>query len=207
MAATVPTRLLLAFALSAPAAPLAAGDDPAPAAGRPASAPREQAPRRPRAISPEVAAQLSANTPKYAPPAPAPKPTPDGELPDMREIDKPRNTIIRLPSYIVREPKPPVLSERAVHTDKGLADIAVRRFISEFDRALNRLSLPLFGSSVESRAMLMYDEEERLANMRDLNESVRMISASDQAAGTYIKREVDRTYMRTGDFGWHGSEP
>lgn len=125
----------------------------------------------------------------------------------MRDIDKPRNTIIRLPDYVVREPKPAVLSERAVHTDKGLANIAVRRFISEFDLAMNRLTLPLFGNSVESRAMMMYEEDERLRNMSELNENVRMISATDQAAGTYVKREVDKTYLRTGDFGWRGGNP
>lgn len=178
-----------------------------PSAGQPQPARRETAPKRPRTISPEVAAQLSANTPRFAPAPPRPPPTPIEEQPDMRDIDKPRNTIIRLPSYIVREPKPPVLSERAVHTDSGLADIAVRRYISDFDRAMNRITLPLFGRSLEARAMGMYEEDERLGNMRALDENVRMISATDQAAGLYIKREVDKTYMRTGDFGWRGTSP
>ncbi len=163
------------------------------------------APRRTRAISPEAAAQLSANTPKFTPAPPKPEPKPEEELPDMRDVDKPKNTIIRLPKYIVQEAKPVVLSERAVHTQQGLADIAVRRYISDVDRALNRFTLPLFGRSVEERALSMYAEDERLKNMSELGDNVRMISAMDQAAGTYVKREVDKTYLRTSDFGWQSS--
>lgn len=162
-------------------------------------------PRR-RAISPEVAAQLSANTPKYAAPAPKPPPKPVEELPDRREIDKPKNTIIRLPEYVVREQKPAVLSERAVHTKQGLADLAVRRYISDADRALNRFTLPLFGTSVEQRALMMYAEEERLRNMADLSDNAAMVSTSDKAAGMYVKREAEKTYLRSSDFGWRGNQ-
>lgn len=162
------------------------------------------APRRSRGISPEVAAQLQANTPKYAPAPPKPEPKPAEELPDLREIDKPKNTIIRLPQYIVREPTSPVLNERAVHTDKGLADLAVRRYISDADRALNRFTLPLFGRSVQERALAMYAEEERLHNMAELADNAAMVSTTDKAAGTYVKREAEKTYLRSSEFGWRG---
>ncbi|MEX2045472.1 MAG: hypothetical protein WD941_08980 [Opitutus sp.] len=207
MAGPAPTKFLIALAAFCLGCALHGQGVLQPSAGQSQPVRKDAAPKRPRAISPEVAAQLAANAPKYAPPRALPTPTPIEEQPDMRDIDKPRNTIIRLPSYIVREPKPAVLSERAVHTDKGLADIAVRRYISDFDRAMNRITLPLFGLSTEARAMAMYEEDERLTNMSELNENVRMISATDQAAGTYIKREVDKTYMRTGDFGWRGDSP
>ena len=46
------------------------------------------------------------------------------------------------------------------HTEKGLTDIAMRRYISDVDRALNRWTLPLFGSSKEARALAMYAEDE-----------------------------------------------
>lgn len=178
------------------------------ASARPEATTEQQnapAPRR-RAISPEVAAQLSANTPKYTAPAPKPPPKPAEELPDMREIDKPKNTIIRLPEYVVREQKPAVLSERAVHTKQGLADLAVRRYISDADRALNRFTLPLFGTSVEQRALMMYAEEERLRNMADLSDNAAMVSTTDKAAGMYVKREAEKTYLRSSDFGWRGNQ-
>ncbi len=185
----------LAVGLDAQVAPPARPADPAPTS-----------PRR-RAISPEVAAQLSAVTPKYAPPPPKPAPTPEEEQVDLREVDKPKNGIIRLPKYIVVEPKSPVLTERAVNTSKGLTDIAVRRYISETDRALNRFTLPLFGTSTEARALAMYAEDERLKNLSDLNDAAKTVSKSDPAAGEYVRREAQKTYLRSSDFGWQSGPP
>jgi hypothetical protein len=170
-------------------------------------APAPAASKRARAVSPGVAAALAAASPKYTPPPPKPEPKPEEELPDMREIDKPKNTIVRLPEYLVREPKPPVFTERSIHTEKGLTDIAMRRYISDVDRALNRFTLPLFGTSKEARALAMYAEEERLRNMAELNDTATAISTSDAAAGTYIRRETEKTFMRASDFGWSSGPP
>ncbi|MBI4623135.1 MAG: hypothetical protein HY736_07950 [Verrucomicrobia bacterium] len=171
-------------------------------------APAEQAPsparKRPRAISADVAAQLAATMPKYTPPPPKPEPKPEEEQVDLRDIDKPKNTIIRLPKYVVQEPKPPVFSERAISTKKGLTDIAMRRYITEADRALNRFTLPLFGISAEARALAMYAEDERLKNMADLDDAANTVSKSDAAAGVYVRREAQKTYLRSSDFGWNG---
>lgn len=169
-------------------------------------APPPAGPRRTRALSPEVAAALAAASPKYSPPPPKPEPKPESELQDMREIDKPKNQIIRLSPVIVREPKPVIFSERAIHTEKGLTDIAMRRYISDADRALNRFTLPLFGSSKESRAMAMYREDERLRNMSELEATATAVSAADAAGGTYIRRETEKTYMRSTDFGWNNGK-
>jgi hypothetical protein len=167
----------------------------------PASAPR--APRRSRVISADVAAQLSAAAPKFTPPPP-PKPAAaaEEEQEDLREIDKPKNGIIRLPKYVVREPAPPVLNERAVNTKAGLADIAKKRYLSDAYNALNGFTLPLFGTSPESRAMSMYEEDERLRNMASLSEDARLVGATDKEAGQYVKRQAQQTYSRPGDFDW-----
>jgi hypothetical protein len=200
------TSLLVGCTIASaqPAAPQPAGPKAGTAEQQVTS---QQTPQRSRAISPAVAAQLSANTPKYTPPPPKAAPKPEEELPDMREIDKPKNTIIRLPKYIVQEPTPPVLSERAVHTRQGLADLAIRRYISDADRALNRFTLPLFGTSVEERALMMYAEEERLRNMADLADNAAMVSTTDRAAGMYVKREAEKTYLRSSEFGWRNNTP
>ncbi|MBL9209433.1 MAG: hypothetical protein JNL92_03145 [Opitutaceae bacterium] len=170
-------------------------------------APARATPKRTRAISSEVAAALAAAAPKYTPPPPPPPPKPETEQVDLREIDKPKNTIVRLPKYIVREAKPPVFTERSIHTEKGLTDIAMRRYISDADRALNRWTLPLFGTSKESRAMAMYAEDERLKNMTNLEEAAIAASKSDAAAGTYIRKEAQKTFLRSSDFGWSSGEP
>jgi hypothetical protein len=164
-------------------------------------------PRRTRAISGDAAAALAAATPKYTPPPPKPPPKPEEELVDAREIDKPKNTIVRLPKYIVQEKKPPVFRERDIHTEKGLTDIAMRRYISDFDRALNRWTLPIFGVSKEARARAMYAEDERLRNMSDLQDAGVNASKTDAAAGTYILKESQKTFLRSSDFGWNGGGP
>lgn len=165
---------------------------PAPAAApTPAPAPRESM------MSAVVAAQVAATLPKYTPP---PKAAPASRRIDLRDLDKPKNHIIRLPRYVVHAPPPPVLSERAVHTRKGLADIAMRRYMTETDRALNAFTLPLFGTSMESRALSMYAEDERLKNMAELKSDAAMVSATDKKEGLYVKRLVDQTFMRSGEF-------
>ncbi|MGH7944701.1 MAG: hypothetical protein ACREH8_16145 [Opitutaceae bacterium] len=162
--------------------------------------------KRTRAVSPGVAAALAAASPKYTPP-PKAEPKREEELPDMREIDKPKNAIVRLPKYIVQEPKSPVFTERSIHTEKGLTEIAMRRYVSDVDRALNRFTLPLFGTSKEARALAMYAEDERLRNMSELEDTATAVSAADAAAGTYIRRESEKTFMRSSDFGWTSGPP
>jgi hypothetical protein len=176
----------------------------APSAQKPEkeTSPEPSAPKRARAVSSDVAAALAAAAPKYTPAPPKPEPLPEEEKPDLRETDRPKNEIIRLPKVYVREPKPAVLRERSVNTEKGLKDIAMRRYLTDADRALNLVSLPFFSSLAEQRALAMYAEDERLQNMADLKDAANNASKSDPAAGAYIRRESDLTYLRTRDFGW-----
>lgn len=156
-------------------------------------------PKKDRPISPGVASALAASMPKYNPP---PKPNPADEDVDLRDVDKPKNGIIRLPKYTVHEKKPPVFRERDIFTPGGLEDLARRRYLSATDRILNRVTLPLFGTSSEARAMAMYAEDERLNNMSDLKDTAKDISRTDAADGAYIKRVSDQTYMRDSGFGY-----
>ena len=191
----------------------AAAQTPPPAAASPILAPRtderpaSSTPRRTRAISGEAAAALAAAAPKYTPPPPPPPPPPEEEQVDLRDVDKPKNTIVRLPKYIVQEKKPPVFRERDIYTQKGLAEIAMRRYSTEADRALNRWTLPIIGMSKEARALAMYAEDERLRNMSDLREAGLNAARTDPTAGDFILRESRKTYLRSSDFGWSSGEP
>jgi hypothetical protein len=199
------TAPLLLWAQTAPA-PLAAPAAPAttPPAAAPAT-PLNPAPERTiHAISPGIAAQLAASRPKFTPIAPPPPPKPEEELPDLREIDKPKNTIVRLPKYVVQEPKSPIFRERDIHTKEGLANLAMRRYLTEADRALNRFRLPLFGISNEDRAMAMYYEDERLKNMADVADNTNMVMKSDPTAGAKMKSAAQQTFMRWSDIGYQG---
>ena len=194
---------LTALSVRAQLAPASSLPDPASSASGQPSAARAKAPA-PRAISSDVAAQLAASRPKFSPVAPPPPPKPESELPDLRETDKPKNTIVRLPKFVVQEPRPPVFRERDIYTKKGLETLAMRRYLSETDRILNRFTLPLFGISSAQRAMAMYEEDERLKNMSDVADHTNMVMKSDSAAGTKMKGDAQQTFMRWQDFGWNG---
>ena len=205
-AALLPVALAQSPSASAPTG-VAPPTSPVLAPKQDEKAPASEGPKRTRPISSGVAAALAAAAPKYTPPPPKAEPKPEEEQPDLRDVDKPKNSIVRLPKYIVREPKPVIFSERSIHTEKGLTDIAMRRYISDVDRALNRFTIPLFGTSKEARAMAMYQEDERLRNMAELQDVATAVSAADAASGLYIKREAQQTFMRSGDFGWSSGEP
>lgn len=161
----------------------------------------EAAAPRARAISPEVASLLAAGMPKYNPPKPV-EPKSEEELVDRREIDRPRNQIIRLPDIVVQEKKPPVFRERDIYTRKGLADLAKQRYFSEGAQALNRYKLPLFGQGAEAYALQMWTDEERLQNIADLQETAASIEAADPENASYIRRATADTYIRRSDFGY-----
>lgn len=186
--AEAPAPPSLAAPLGAPARTEAA-ESPAPGGQRPAPS--------------DTSAMISAGLPKYSPPKPAPPPRPESELPDLRDTDKPRNEIIRLPKYVVRAAKPPIFREQDIHNAQGLADLAVRRYLSEFDRELlNKVTLPLFGSTPEARALEMYREDLRWSNLASLNDTANaMARGGDKSESVYIKREAEDTYMRTIDWG------
>lgn len=151
--------------------------------------------RNTRAISPEVAAALAAGMPKYNPPKPVEKKSEDEQV-DMREVDKPRNQIIRLPEYVVREEKPPVFRERDIYTQKGLTELARMRYLSETGRALNRFNIPLFGMGADAYALMRYEEEARLQNISDLNESARDAALTDPENAKAIREATRDTYAR-----------
>jgi hypothetical protein len=161
--------------------------------------PLSKQPKRDRAMSDSVASALAASMPKYNPP---PKPNPDEDQVDSRDVDKPRNGIIRLPKYTVQEKKPPVFRERDIYTRRGLADLATHRYISRLDHALNGYYIPFLSASPEERAMAMYAEDERLQNISDLKDTARTVGQSDPSGGTYLKRITDETYFRSGGSGY-----
>jgi len=189
---------------------------PAPFDAFPAAAAKRDI--RGRAVSENVAAQLAARMPHYAPP---PEPTSgsesspaqkrdatgratNGSTPSekVEDLDRPQNQIIRLPDYVVREKKPPVFRERDLYNPSGLAALAALRYLSETSQALNRFRIPLIGNADKAYALARYEEDERLRNRRELTETaldVGLLQASDAegaAAETALRRLIRDTTTR-----------
>lgn len=137
-----------------------------------------------RVISPAAAAaRLAAVAPKYDPAAPV---RPAEPAPDLRETDKPRNTIIRLPRYVVEEEKPLVLPKRQLPTPRARLEIALKKF-----PGLRLGSFWIFRNDGVALAMLA--EEERLERMKEMNELVTLLPAAEQKR---VKPMVDQAFMR-----------
>ena len=79
-----------------------------------------------RRTSPQTAARLSANLPKFSP-AQSPSPAVPRESADSTHPDQLRDAIIQLPRYEVRDRKLPVFRERELLTAKGRVALAYER--------------------------------------------------------------------------------
>lgn len=190
----IPAVLLSASTGTPQAAPEAAKTEVAPA--REAASEASADTSRTRPISPGLAANLARAMPKYNPP-PAPKPKTEEEV----EAEQPRNQIIRLPKVVVEGQRPPVFTERELYTKEGLEALAVGRYLSELDRGvLNRYRLPFVGMTAEQRAMMMYEEDERLKNIEQAHQTIYVLKQVDPEEAQQLKKDADAAYIRKSEF-------
>jgi hypothetical protein len=103
-----------------------------------------------------------------------------------RETDVPRNGIIRLPQYDVREDKVPKFRERELLTQKGRADVALRRHPGLRFGPLSFLNV--------RRGLEMLAEEDAIDRRREMAEligfqaEIESILPQEAAAGTHTVR-------------------
>ncbi|PTY08117.1 hypothetical protein DB347_00580 [Opitutaceae bacterium EW11] len=175
----------------------------APASLKPPQEQATTAPKATRNASADLHAALSAGF-KFDDPAAAKKKKEEEETDpdvDLRDVDKPRNAIVRLPKFVVQGERPPVFAEKDINTKKGLADLAVKRYLSSVGQALNKYHLPLIGMSQEQLALMMYEEDQRLKDMKDFGEKVYLYrQAGDKTGADALQKDIDRTFMRTSTF-------
>ena len=172
--------------------PIMAASKPAPVA--------PSAPKHDRVMSDEIASTLSTGMPKYNPPPKLPEPKPEEEPTDLRETDKPKNKIIRLQKFVVKEPKPPVFRDRDLESKSGLTERGMK--------SNPGLGIGNFGGLNRPTALLMYEEQERLKNMSDLSKDSRDArNSGDTAAADNISKENNRANYRPSDFGWNSDDP
>ena len=140
-----------------------------------------------RSVSAGVAAALASGMPKYSPPKPTP--TPAETATDLRDVDKPKNEIKRLPKYVVQESRPPVFRDRDLFTAAGIADLSFKSHPGlEFGNILGLKT---------SVATQMNQDDERQRNMSDLYDTAHAMSlGGDAAEGRYILEQSQETYMR-----------
>lgn len=182
------------FTTPAPAAPPPSVDASSPLlVATPASAPA--APARTRAMSPAIAARIAEKMPAFAPPTPAPPSftksvtvNPVALSPDLREADKPRNTIVRLPSYLVQEDKPPVFKERELLTPRGRLALGLKRYPGlKFGN--------IWFLRNDGWALAMLEEDFALERKAEMTSLVGLVT--DPTERTKAKVEVQKTFLRS----------
>lgn len=144
----------------------------------------------------ELASAVASGLPRYSPPPAASSKTDDGK--DLREIDKPQNQIVRLPSYVVREKAPPIFNEKQMLTRQGLGDYKIKTAIG-VDPA--SMAGP-FAANLTRFLFQDYANQEFTDSVRKQNAA----SASGTAAGLqqtgdtgeseFLKKTSDDTFMR-----------
>ncbi len=128
----------------------------------------------------------------YWMPKPAPKKV--DQPADLRDEDKPRNGIIRLPDYVVREKRPPVFKEKDLSTTDRKTDLGMKRYAGLNFGPFANLNRPI--------ALAMYQEQERLDNMSDLADEAQTARRSgDKQAANFIMKQSQETYMRRDTYG------
>jgi hypothetical protein len=154
---------------------------------------------RKRAISNDLALALADTMPKYNPPPPeTDKPEDDGVDEDL--MLKPKNGIVRLPRVVVEGTRPPIFTERQIHTEKGLNELATKRYFADASQALNKFNVPFLSMSQADLAMMMWEEDERLRALDDLNDRSDRAALFGDEKGSKEIREMTRDALSRSDF-------
>jgi hypothetical protein len=180
--------------------PAALAPVPAPALDAPAKKPAAEKSDTRQITDLDIANALVDGMPKFDPAKPAAAAPPD----DANDADQPKNHIIRLPAYVVTGQRPPpIFTERNLNTKQSLEALAMKRYMGDFDQFLNGETFFFNSGSPGDRALQMYREDERLANMSDLNDTANAMTRGGAAAeGQFIRQASQDTYRRTADWGW-----
>lgn len=165
------------------------------------SAPKAPPPER--AVSARASAAILADVKPFTPPPPPKAAGEEDEEVDLRDVDKPKNEIVRLPKYTVTAKKPPVFTERDFYSESDLKKLAMARYLSRLDAGLlNRWTIPGLGMSNEDRAMQMYLEDERLKNMEATRQNISALRASGETErADAAQKDYYDTFLRRRDAG------
>lgn len=110
-----------------------------------------------------------------------------------------KNRIIRLPRVVVEGERPPVFREQDIYSPEALKEIAMKRYFSDFARALNRFKIPIIGGAAEAWAMARYREEESRKVWREIGEQIQVDKLIGEAArAAEMQTILQEYYIRPG---------
>jgi hypothetical protein len=146
---------------------------------------------RPR-LSTRITSQLAPSIPPWSPPPPKPA---EKDPPPPPDPD-----VVRMAPVIVRDYRLPRIEEKEWLTKKALSSKLVNEYLPPFDRNfLNRFTLPIVGISPEARARMMYEEDQRLRDLRWMNNEIEQTKLLDPEAAKELKHIRNSTFTRPGE--------
>jgi hypothetical protein len=188
----------------AAAAPAAAADT-APifttrtAPSAPAKAVTSSLGEKPRIAAPELANAVASGLPHYEPPKSAADLAAE-QATALRDTDTPRNHVVRLPRYVVRDIQTGAAAKKIPLTPKEMADLAMKRYVID-TKDLSPFAAGIARALFQDYAMQEYEDAERGKEMADLNFDAKEAALSGDTAGSdSIKAEAADLFMRHQDW-------
>ena len=134
----------------------------------------------PPAVSPLVEpkkAETVAITPPATPPAAQVPFTP---LANSKVDDKPADPdVMELPKMVVKQKPRPRLTPEIMVTKKAFGEDLAKQKFSALDQALNKFTLPLFGTSLAERALEDYEREKKEQLNADVQNMAKALDTVD----------------------------
>lgn len=146
-------------------------------------------------LSPGLTAAISSGMPAYVPQSAR---AAAAAGPDLRDVDKPKNEIPRLPAavmsrYIVHGTSVHVFRNRDLYTKAGLIELAMKEHPG--------LRIGNFFNLNSEIAYEMFLDDERLGKMQDLQDTALAVAVGgDRGEAQAIMDETEDAFMRTEDF-------
>lgn len=167
-----PTAQLLGLLLTAFSVTARAADTPAAPAATPPAEP--------------VKAEPVAVTPPVTPP-------PFSPLADPTKAEKPADPeVLELPKMVVKQKPRPKLTPEIMVTKKAFGEDLAKQKFSGLDQALNKFTLPLFGTSIADRALEEHEREKKAELASDTATMVKALEQVDPAEAKALKKDAAR---------------
>jgi len=183
------TLSVTALAVDTPPQPATA---PAPVAEKPAGpavTPAAEVATPAKEAAP--AADLPAAAPAKAEPAVSPPDAPLNFTPlahPKPEDNKPADpNTLELPKMVVKQKPRPRLTPEVMVTKQGLGEQLAKQKYSALDQALNKFTIPLFGTSMATRALEDYEREKKAQMTADVLNLSKAVEQTDPAEAKALR--------------------
>ena len=139
------------------------------------------------APSPAVSNNIISGLPKFSPAAPAAAPEAKAETPGGPVVAADPDVLV-MPKMVVKQKPRPRLTEDVVYKDKkDFGAIFAKQNYTQLDQALNKFTLPLFGTSLEARAYDDYMRQKNAQMSEDVNAISKAVERTDAAEAKALR--------------------